>query len=384
MQKEKRLIHFHQPDIGREELSEIKKVFSTGWLTRGALTREFEEKFANFIGAKYALATSSCTSAIELALRVIGISYGDEVIVSPLSFVSPINAVVRLGGRAKFVDVREDTFCLDEEKIESAISSKTKAIICVHFGSSFCNMLEIVKIAKKHGLFLIEDCAHAFPAEIFGKHSGLFSDFACFSFYPTKGITTIEGGMLVTKRKSHLEQAKAWHLHGIAKSYSRNTPASNYDVVLPGYKFNFTDVQSAIGLVQLKRAWQNAEIRKEIALEYEREFSKIDGLMFQRKLSNSKSSYHLFPLVLTDNNLASKRDRIILELYRRGVECSVHYKPIHLMSYYQKLLDYRKGDFPVAEKIGRGEISLPIYHLLTKVEVKRVIREFKKILANFT
>ena len=389
---------FHQADIGEKELSAIRAVFESGWLTRGKLTQKFEKAFAKLKGADYALAVSSCTSALELALRVAGVGAEDEVILSPLAFPSPANAVVRLGGKPIFVDAREDTFCLDEKKVESAITTKTKAVICVHYGGSPCEMRLLLGICRERKIFLIEDCAHAVHASYLGKPLGTWGDFGCFSFYPTKELTTIEGGMLLCKRKAHREVAYRWHLHGFIEDGAEDwrggippvkdaikirTPKVR-DSTLPGHKFNLTDVESAVGLVQLKkvkRAWRR---RRQIARTYDDAFSRLSGIRLQKHLPGASPSYHLYPIVLWEKSLRRHREKIMEALLAEGISTSTHFYPVHLMSFYRKAFGTRMGLFPVAERIGLGVITLPIYHLMTDKDVDDVISALFRVLAHFS
>ncbi len=384
----KHLLPFHRPYLGAKELQAVRKVLQTGWITRGEITEKFEKAFARYKNARYSLATSSCTSAIELALRVSGVGKGDEVIASPLSFVSPVNCVVRLGAKPVFVDVRADNFCLDEKAVEEAISEHTKAIICTHFGGSPANISPLSRLAKKNNIVLIEDCAHALEAEIKGRKLGTFGDFSCFSFYPTKSITTFEGGMILFKRKRDYEKAKLWHAHGIVRKDSQsceNLSASSlhYDVAVPGYKFNLTDVQSAVGLVQLKRVRQNWLMRKRIADYYSQMLSEIPQLALQQHLTYAKPAFHLFPIYLRPKRLQRKRAKIFQALFAEGIEVSFHFPPIHLMTYYRKNFGTTRGMCPVAESLAMGLISLPIYPSMSEKDMKDVVTALKKVLSFF-
>ncbi len=373
-----KFLRFHRPDVGNDELAEVSKVFKTGWLTRGPVTERFEKEFCRFIGAKYALAVSSCTAGIELALRICGVGEGDEVVMSPLSFTSPMNATIRLGAKPKFVDVRGDTFNLDESKLASTITRRTKAIIWLHYGGSISGISEGMEIARSRGIFVIEDCAHSLTSVYNGRHGGTFGDFSAFSFYPTKPITTIEGGALACKRKKDLEVARLWHLHGIKKgSSSQMDNDTYYDVVEPGYKFNFTDAQAGIGLAQLKKAWACTMKRRGIAMLYDRAFRDVEGVRIQKHLPACESSYHLYSIVLM-GSLAKKRTQVMARLAQAGIQCSIHYPPLHLTTLARRILGDLRGRYPVAEAIGRGIISLPIYHLLSVADVERITREVKR------
>jgi len=389
---------FHRADVGENELSAIRAVLESGWLTRGKVTQRFEEAFGKLKGANYALAFSSCTSALEVALRLAGVGAEDEVILCPLAFPSPANAVVRLGGKPVFVDAREDTFCLDEKKVESAITKKTKAVICVHYGGSPCEMRLLAEICRERKIFLIEDSAHAIYASYLEKPLGTWGDFGCFSFYPTKELTTIEGGMLLCKRKTHYELAYRWHLHGfreengegwrgrlsLARQSAKKGDARLRDSTLPGCKFNLTDVESAVGLIQLekvKKAWKR---RKEIARAYDEAFSGISGIRLQRHLPGASPSYHLYPIVLWEKSLRRHRRKIVEALLAEGICTSSHFYPIHLMSFYRNAFRTRMGLFPIAERIGLGVITIPIYHLMTDADVRDVIFAVRKVLGHFS
>jgi|SRR3989344_104357 len=378
-------IPFHKPFIGEEEINAVVETLRAGWITHGKKTEEFENKFKDYIGCKNAVAVNSCTAALHLALKVIDLKEGDEVLVPALTFVSTAEVVRYFNAKPVFVDVEPNTLLINPEKIEEKITGKTKVIIPVHYSGQACDMDKIMEIAKKHNLFVIEDAAHSLPSWYKGRKIGTIGDFTCFSFYATKTLTTGEGGMITTENDSWAEKLKILRLHGINKDAWKRYDKEGtwkYDVLDLGYKYNTTDINSALGIEQLKKLELMWEKRKEIANRYNSAFKDINELTLYKIKENRVSSYHLYPLILNLEKLKISRDKFIEEIKKNGIATSVHFIPLYEFSYY-KNLGYKKQDFLNTKKIADRIVSLPIFPSMTEEEVNYVIKNTREILKNF-
>ena len=381
--EEDKYIVFGAPHIGEEEIEEMIKTLRSGWLGTGPKTTEFENMIASLTGAKYAMAVNSCTAALHLSLIVSGIGEGDEVITTPLTFSATANAIIHSGATPVFVDVNLDTMNIDETKIESAITSKTKAIIPVHLAGRPVEMDKIMEIAKKHNLIVIEDAAHAIDAEYKGKKIGNIGDLTCFSFYVTKNITTGEGGMVLTNNKEYADKIKTMALHGMSKdAWKRFSDEGykHYEVVFPGFKYNMMDIQASLGIHQLKRLKQYDEHRKMIWDFYNKELKGLGIDLPSYRGSDIKHVMHLYTVLVDEKKSGISRDNFMQELHKRGVGTGVHYNPVHLHKYYRETYGYKPGDFPNAEYIGSRTVSLPLSAKLTLEEAKRVVMAVKDVL----
>ena len=372
-------IPFAPPYITEDEINVVIEVLKSGWLSMGYKTLEFENKFAEYIGSKHAVATNSCTSALFLSLKVLGIKKGDEVITTPFTFAATANVIVHCGAKPVFVDIEEETYNINADKIEEKITDKTKAIIVVHYGGQPADMKKIMKIAREYDLKVIEDAAHAVGSEYEkGKKVGSFGNLTCFSFYATKPMTTGEGGMITLNSDDLNEELRILRLHGISRdAWKRYLETDNwyYEVIEAGYKFNPTDISSAIGLEQLKKLdWMN-ERRKEIAEYYNEHLQGLD-IIRPHIDSNVKSSYHLYPIRLINYD----RNKFIKKMTQKGIGTSVHFIPLHLMPFYRKRYGYKRGDFPVAEKVFENIVSLPIYPQLTEKQLEFIVKSIKEII----
>lgn len=368
-------IGFHRPSIGKEEEKAVLSVLKKGWLTMGEKTQEFENSFSKYIGAKNSISVNSCTAALHLALSAIGLKEGDEVIIPDMTFTATAEVIFYFKAKPVIVDVEEGDLLIDPEKIEKAITKKTKAIVPVHYGGQPCDMDQIMEIAKKHNLFVIEDSAHCLPAYYKEKKVGTIGDITCFSFYATKTITTGEGGMCTTENDDWAEKIKILRLHGISKdAWKRYQKGGSwyYEVIEAGFKYNLTDIQSAIGIEQLKKADYFYEKRKKIADKYIKGFEKLEGIKTIKLNKDRTNSWHLFPIFLDLNYLKISRDIFIEELNERGIGTSVHFIPLHRHPFY-KSLGYTIDDFPVSEEAYNSIISIPIYPGLNKKEIEYII-----------
>ncbi|MBN1157000.1 DegT/DnrJ/EryC1/StrS family aminotransferase [Candidatus Woesearchaeota archaeon] len=379
MKKREKFLDFSPPAITDKEINAVVETLKSGWLSMGPRVFEFEKKFSEYIGCRCSVAVNSCTSALFLSLAISGINKGDEVITTPFTFASTANVICHLGAKPVFCDIDKDTFNISPKQIESKITKKTKAILPVHYGGQPCDMEEIQRIADEHGLVVVEDAAHALGAELNNKRIGASGNLTCFSFYPTKNITTGEGGMITTNNKEIADRLKLLRLHGISsEAWSRYSRGGKwkYDVLAPGYKLNMSDMNAAVGIVQLERIKELNQKREEIYNLYTRKLSLLNAIELQKPRENIKSSYHLFPILLKNHN----RDSFIDGMTEMNIGTSVHFIPLHLQPFYQKEFGYKEGDFPVAEDIYGRIISLPIHPMMTDGDAEYVCEAIMHIL----
>ena len=376
---------FALPDIGEEEIAEVVDSLRSGWLTTGPKTQRFEREFADFIGSGVqALAVNSATAGLHLVLEAFGIGQGDEVITTPYTFTATAGVVRHLGADPVFVDIDPNTFNLDPTKIERAITERTKAIIPVHFAGMACDMQPIIEIARRHGLKVLEDAAHALPATYQSRLVGsLDTDATVFSFYATKTITTGEGGMIVTRDHAIAERCRAMRLHGISRDafdrYTSTKPSWHYEVIAPGFKYNLTDIASSIGLQQLKKAWAFQERRQKMAERYDAELADLPITLPPQPENDDLHSWHLYAIRL-DDSAGISRDEFIQQMSARGIGCSVHFIPLHLHPYWRNAYDLQPHDFPMAWRAYERAVSLPLYTKMTDDDQTRVIEAVKSIL----
>jgi len=375
----KNFLSYCQPSIGQEEIKEVIKVLKSGWLAMGPKTAEFEKLLTQYTKARHAVVVNSCTAALHLSLISLQIGKRDEVITTPYTFVSTANVILHTGAKPVFVDIDRKTYNIDPSQIEKAITKRTKAIIPVHFAGQPCKMEEIMKIAKKYNLFVIEDAAHAIGAEYEGKKIGTFGKTTCFSFYATKNITTGEGGCITTNDDYLVERFRTLRLHGMDKdAWKRYSEKGSwyYEIKECGWKYNMIDIQAALGIQQIKKLDKFIKIRRKYAKIYNEGLKKIGGIITPYEEPNVKHTYHLYPILLKKYN----RDKFIKEMYKRGIGCSVHFIPLHLQPFYKRTFGFKKGDFPNAEWVYEREVSLPLYPKMSKKNILRVIKSIKKII----
>jgi perosamine synthetase len=377
---------FHKPFISEEEVNEMVDTLRFGWLSMGPKTIRFEEEFNNYIGAKRSVAVSSWTAAGHLTLEAFGIERGDEVIVPTMTFPATAEIVCYFGAKPVIVDVDEDTLNISLEEIEKAITPKTKAIIPVHYGGQPCDLDEIQEIAKAHNLKVLEDAAHSLPATYKGKKIGTISDVTCFSFYATKTLSTGEGGMICTNDEEIAERCAIMRLHGINRdAWKRYSESGSwyYEVVAPGYKYNFTDLQASLGLPQLKKVDVMWEWRKKIAARYFEGLKDLDILTLPTVKSDRESSWHLFPVRLNLDMITKNRAQIIDELKSNNIGVGVHFMPVHQHLYYSETFNLDDKNFPVASGAFPRLMSLPIYPGMTDQSVEKVINTVIEILNKY-
>jgi dTDP-4-amino-4,6-dideoxygalactose transaminase len=369
-------VPFHRAHVGEEEAQAVSDVIRSGWLTMGPKTFEFEKEFAKYVGAQHAIAVSTGTAALHLALEAAGVRAGDEVLLPTTTFTATAEAVTYVGARPVLVDIDSVTMNLDSEDAARRITPKTRAIIPVHLGGLPCDLDEIHELARMHRLRVIEDAAHALPSEYHGRRVGQISEFTCFSFYATKTLTTGEGGMITTDNLEAAERMRLMRLHGIERDAWKRYRGDGswfYEVLEAGFKYNLTDLQSAMGLVQLAKCDAMKQAREEIAKRYSDAFSSCEDLIVPTVCHDRSTSWHLYILRLRLDRLNIDRNGFIEALQRRGVTCSVHFIPLHLQPYYRRTFGFRPGDFPRSEMEYHSCLSLPIYPGMTGIEIKYVI-----------
>ncbi|SMO55258.1 perosamine synthetase [Balnearium lithotrophicum] len=369
-------IPFHKPCITEDEINEVVDSLKKGWITMGKKTIEFESQFKDYIGCRNAVAVNSCTAALHLALRAIGLKEGEEVIVPAITFVATAEVVNYFKAKPILVDVEKETHLIDVSKIEEEITPKTKAIIPVHYSGQPADMDEILEIAEKYNLYVVEDAAHSLPAWYKGRKVGTIGDLIAFSFYATKTLATGEGGMVTTDNDEWAEMMKVLRLHGISKdAWKRYTKEGSweYDVLDNGYKYNTTDINSALGLAQLKKLEWMWKEREKIANKYNEAFGECEELIPYKVKKDRVSSWHLYPLKLNLKALKIDRNQFIEKLKRRGIGTSVHFIPLYRFTYYKRRFNYSTKEFPNSEWIFERVLSLPIFPGMTKEEVNYVI-----------
>ena len=358
-----------KPIIGEEEIENVVEVLKSGMIAQGPKVMEFEEKFANWIGAKYGIATNSGTSALHVALLACGIGEGDEVITTPFTFIASGNAIVYTGATPVFADIDLDTYTIDPDKIEDLITDKTKAILPVQLYGQAADMDKIREIAEKHDLKIIEDAAQAHGAEYNGEKVGTLGDMACFSFYPTKNMTTSEGGMITTDDEELAKKAQMFRAHGASERY-------HHDEI--GYNFRMTDIAAAIGLAQLKVIDEFNDKRISNANYLNEQLKDVEGIVTPKSPDNYKHVYHQYTIRVEKGN----RDDWVEFLTNKGIGTGIHYPiPLYNQPIYKKL--GIEGDCPLAEKAADNVISLPVHPSLTKEDLDLVVDAVKEASAKF-
>lgn len=372
--------------IGDNERKYINEVLDSGWLTTAVKTLEFEQKFAQYIGAKYACAVNSCTAALHLAVDALGIGQGDKVFIPSMTFTSTAEVIRYVGADPVFLDTEYGTNLITSEILEDAIKKNpdVRFLIIVHFGGQSVNLTEIIEICNKNNIKIIEDAAHAFPTKHKNKFIGQFGLITCFSFYANKTITTGEGGMLVTDDEEVYKRAKVMRLHGINRDiwdrFTSDKPSWEYDVIDAGFKYNLPDLAAAIGLGQLERAEEFRTERQKVAEFYYKSLSDIDCIDLPiTHVPFEDHSWHLFPIVL-NGKAPINRNKFIQLLSERGIGTSVHYKPLHQMTYYKRKYNLTPDQFPNAEKTWLGTVSLPIYPFMKLEELEYISETIHELL----
>jgi dTDP-4-amino-4,6-dideoxygalactose transaminase len=386
---------FSPPLIGDEEIAEVVDTLRSDWITTGPKVKQFEREFADFVGAPEALALSSCTAALHLGLVVSGVGPGDAVITTPMTFCSGVNVIEHVGARPILVDVDPDTLNIDPTRAGEALKRlskgrddfRVKAILPVHLYGHPCDSDALLQLAEEYGLAVIEDAAHALPAKYKGRGIGApvpssnVRILSCYSFYATKNLTTAEGGML-TGPPDLVEEARIWGLHGMSREAWKRYGAEGswyYEVIRPGFKYNLTDIQAAIGLHQLKKLPGFHVRRREIVQRYNTAFSEFEEFQTPVERSEVEHAWHLYVLRLNTERFDISRNRFIEELRSRNIGTSVHFIPIHLHPYYRDKYGYRPGDFPVAYREYQRIVSLPLSPRMGDNDVSDVIEAVQDV-----
>ncbi len=366
------MIPVFKPSYNNDEIKAVSTVLKSGWVGLGPKTEEFEKRFAKYLNVKFAVGLNSCSAALQLAFKVLDLPENSEVITTSMTFISTNHAILQNNLKPVFCDIEPDTLNIDAEKVEALITPKTKAILCVHYGGHACDMALLRKIAKKHKLFLIEDCAHATGGEYKGKKLGTFGDLACFSFHAVKNLATGQGGMIVTNNSSFNQRLRRLRWMGISKdTWKRSEIGSHYSwyytVQEVGYLYYMCDIIAALGLVQLKKVDLLNRKRQKIGQIYRKAFKDIKGLEPLTIKDYAGTSQHNFVIKLEN------RDKFIEHLSKKGIATSVHYFPNHLYEIYKP---YYK-QLPVTEDVWRKIVTLPLYPDLKDKEIKHIISTIK-------
>jgi dTDP-4-amino-4,6-dideoxygalactose transaminase len=381
--KRENLLVFGAPAIEEPEIQEVVDCLRSGWLGTGPKVAQFERDFAAYKGMPYAMALNSCTAALHLSILAAGVKPGDEVITTPLTFCATINAIIHAGATPVLADVDPLTMNIDPNRVVEKLTSKTHALLPVHFAGRSCDMDALCQIAKGHDLKLIEDCAHAIETEYKGRKAGTFGDFGCFSFYTTKNVVTGEGGMVLTKREEAAARIKVLGLHGMSKdAWKRfgDEGYKHYQVVECGFKYNMMDLQAAIGIHQLRRVEKNWLRRQEIWGQYNSAFAALPIGLPSVLEPETRHAYHLYTVLIDESRAGITRDQFLDAMTSRRIGVGVHYLSVPEHPYYQQTLNWKPRDYPNAMRIGRQTVSLPISAKLTQSDCEDVISAVRSAL----
>ena len=370
--------------MGEAERQAVDRVLRSGWLSMGGETEAFERALAAKIGVRHAFAVTNATAALHLALAALGIKAGDEVAVPSLTFVASANAILYTGADPVFVDIEgPDNPMIAPSDLERRLTPRTRAVIVVHYAGYVCDMAAILQLARRHGLAVIEDAAHALGAHREGRAAGAFGDVGCFSFYANKNLVTGEGGALVTDRDDVAERVRLMRSHGMTTlTWDRfKGQAHSYDVVELGYNYRFDDMRAAIGRVQLEQLDEMNERRRRLAEHYRRRLRNVPGVTVPFVEHPGRASHHIFPILLAD---AATRERVIAALTADGIQTSIHYSPIHRFAYYRQRFPKGGPVLEVTEEIGDRELTLPLYPSLRYDEIDSVVDGLQKAFSRRT
>ena len=379
---------FGRPAINEDEIAAVAEVLRSGWPGMGQHTLAFEQAFAAYVGARHAVSVSSCTAGLHVALAAAGAGPGDEVITTPMTFAATVNAIRQTGATAVLADIDPDTLNLDAGAVERALTPRTKVLLPVHFGGLPCDLDRLRTVAQAHGLAIVEDAAHAVGAVSRGTRVGGHGNLAAFSFYPNKNMTTIEGGMVTTDDDGLANEMRLLRLHGLSTDAWRRFSSREVvhsEVIRAGFKYNMTDVQAVLGVSQLARLEGFLAVRERYAALYDRELA---DLPFDRQYrppadGADRHALHLYLVLLRLDALSVDRDHVLRALRAENIGASLHYQAIHLHPYYQRVLPYRPGDFPVAERVAGCTVTLPLSPSMLETDARDVVRALRSILLRY-
>jgi dTDP-4-amino-4,6-dideoxygalactose transaminase len=377
---------FHQPLIDEDDERVVLEVLRSGWITTGPRTKQFEKTLAAYVGSTHAIGVNSCTAALSLALEAAGVAQGDEVITSPITFASTANVIVHRGAKPVFVDVEPSTLNIDAARIEAAITPRTRAIIPVDFAGHPADLDEIMAIARRHSLVVIEDAAHAIGAEYRGRRVGGVADMTAFSFYATKNITCGEGGALTTNNAAWADRIGIMALHGISRDAWKRYSAEGYqhwDIIYPGHKFNMFDLQGALIASQLSKIDTFHARRVALKARLDAGLRDLPELGFPAEKPGIMHAYHLYPIIVRTEALTADRDRVMNAIQAENVGVGVHFRAVHLQPYYVETFGFRRGDFPHAEYYSDRTISLPLYPRMTDRDADDVVEAVRTVISRF-
>ena len=372
---------FGAPVIGEAEKREVLDCLESGWLGTGPRVARFESEFRAYKGAPHAVAVNSCTAALHVSMIAADLKPGDEVITTPMTFCATVNSIIHAGLTPVLADVQPDSYNIDPEAIKESITSRTRAILVVHFAGRPCEMDKIMAIAERHKLIVIEDCAHAIETEYHGRKAGTIGDFGCFSFYVTKNVVTGEGGMVLARQEKDIDRVKRLALHGMSKdAWHRfgDDGFKHYQVVECGFKYNMMDLQAAIGIHQLARVEKNWQRREIIWNRYQEAFADSPVTRPLDPAPETRHGYHLYTLMVNKRLTGMERDTFLDKMTAHGIGVGVHYLSIPEHPFYQQTYGWNPHDYPHAMKIGRQTVSLPLSAKLTDKEVEDIITAVKK------
>src|SRR5580704_4297454 len=380
----KTLLPYGRQSIGEEDIQAVVDVLRSDWLTTGPKVGEFEEAFAAWVGAKYAVSFSSGTAALHGAAFAAGLKPGDEAITSPMTFAATANCVLYQGATPVFADVSADTLNVNPERIVERITSRTRAILPVDYAGHPAEIDTILEVADRHGLVVIEDACHALGAEYRKRRTGSIAHMTAFSFHPVKHLTTGEGGMVTTSRADLAGTLRRFRNHGISSDARQRQSDGQwfYEMVLLGFNYRLTDIACALGLSQLKRLDENLSRRREIAAQYTSAFTELAGIVPPAVRPGVNPAWHLYPIRLYLKKLSANRAQVFRALRAENIGVNIHYIPVHRHPYYRDRFGYKGGEFPVAEEAYDRLISLPMFHGMSDEDVQDVIHAVSKVAAH--
>jgi dTDP-4-amino-4,6-dideoxygalactose transaminase len=377
-------VDFSPPLVGADEIGEVLAVLESGWLSTGPRVQRFERAFAEYVGCRHAIAVNSCTAALHLSLLASGVGRGDEVITTPLTFCATANVIVHAGATPVFADVDPVTMNLTPESAAAAVTPRTRALLPVHFAGRPIDTAGFRALAERHHLALVEDAAHAVEAVAGGAKIGTTADLTCFSFYATKNLTTGEGGMVTTASDEHASHIRTAALHGMTRGawarYGRGAPAQ-YEVVMPGFKYNMTDLQAALGIHQLASIESRLLRRERVWRRYDEALADLPVTVPLPAGGADRHARHLYTILVDEARCGFSRDTLQTLLYERGVATSIHFAPVHLQPFYQQTFGFRRGQCPRAEAIADRTLSLPLSAGISDDAVEHVVDAMRSLLA---